>query len=111
MKYSEIKELYKNVDQEIIREYYEDFPGNGLSILSAALNLGIENDLGGMYEYVSSSYALDAAAGARQPLEAGAQYLGAQSSRGAAPLVGKTQGPRRQGPGKTLASCRPHAVP
>jgi len=52
MKYSEIKELYKNVDQEIIREYYEDFRDNGLSILSAALNLGIENDLGGMYEYV-----------------------------------------------------------
>ena len=51
MKYSEIKELYKNVNQEIIREYYEDFR-DGLSILSAALNLGIVNDLGNMYEYV-----------------------------------------------------------
>ena len=51
MKYSEIKKLYKNVDQEIIREYYEDFHGDGLSILSAD-NLGIVNDLGNMYEYV-----------------------------------------------------------
>jgi len=52
MKYSEIKEIIKNIDRDVINQYYDDFGSNGLSILNAALNLGIESDLGNMYEYL-----------------------------------------------------------
>ena len=52
MKYSEIKEVIKNIDRDVIEEYYNDFGSNGLSILSAALNLGIANDLGNMFVYL-----------------------------------------------------------
>ena len=52
MSYSEIKELYKNIDAEVIRNYYDNYDENGLSILSAAFHLGIVDDLGNMFEFV-----------------------------------------------------------
>ena len=52
MKYSEIKKMIESIDYDLIKEYYANFGSNGLSILNAALNLGIVNDLGNQYEYV-----------------------------------------------------------
>jgi hypothetical protein len=59
MAYSKIKELYENIDSEVIREYYEDYSSAGLSILSAALHLGIDDELGNQYEYLCDDGSID----------------------------------------------------